>query len=205
MNRGIMKRELLLKAICETAYNVGYAAKMNFATFDIVEKVPGYLGFASLAVGVYALIEPGLSTPHVGAALVIVGIVAVYIALYQNEKQRYDDAGKQLTSQFNLLKKLYLLAKSRSDTDDLTDLIAQHDAIQDETVKMTLSKQILFSDWYAHYKFFWQQQIDWIEEQKKFGFVRDKVPLTAWVSFVTLIIIGLVVLVKNAKFLFCIS
>ncbi|AWN16176.1 hypothetical protein SALB1_1978 [Salinisphaera sp. LB1] len=40
------------------------------------------------------------------------------------------------------------------------------------------SKQILFSDWYAHYKFFWQHQIEWIDEQKQFTFWRDKVPLS---------------------------
>jgi hypothetical protein len=200
-----MKRDFLLKTICETAYNVGYAAKMNFATLDIVEKVPGFLGFISLAVGVYALIEIDLTTPHVGAAMVIVGIIAMYIALYQTEKQRYDDAGKQLTSRFNSLKKLYLTAKSRAETDDLSDLIAQHDAIQAETVNMSPSKQILFSDWYAHYKFFWQQQIDWIEEQKSFGFFRDKVPLTAWFTLVISAIVGVVVFAKKTNFFACLS
>ena len=50
--------------------------------------------------------------------------------------------------------------------------------IQSRYHKRVISKQILFSDWYAHYKFFWQHQIEWIEEQKKFSFWRDKVPLT---------------------------
>ena len=53
-----------------------------------------------------------------------------------------------------------------------------------------LNKQIFMSGWYAHYKFFWQNQIEWVDEQKKFGFWRDKVPL----SFVmTVVAVGLVV------------
>ena len=51
-----------------------------------------------------------------------------------------------------------------------------------------MSKQILFSDWYAHYKFFWQHQIEWVDEQKKFDFFRDKVPLSLYVFIAALIL-----------------
>lgn len=175
-----MNKNLLLKAICDTAYNVGYGAKLNFATFDIAEKLPGFLGFVSIAVGVFALIEPVLAEAHIGAVMVIFGVISVYLAPYQVDKDKYDVAGRQLTAQYYALKKLYFYAKSRSDSDDLSDLIKEHEAIQADTVNQSHSKQVLFSDWYAHYKFFWQQQIDWVDEQKHFGFFRDKVPLTAW-------------------------
>ena len=46
------------------------------------------------------------------------------------------------------------------------------------TTIRALAMQILFSDWYAHYKFFWQYQIDWVDEQKKFKLFRDKLPLS---------------------------
>jgi len=52
------------------------------------------------------------------------------------------------------------------------------DAIQQEFFSAGETKQILFADWYAHYKFFWQHQIEWIDEQKHFRFWRDKVPLS---------------------------
>ena len=54
-----MNREGLLRSIAETGYNVGFGAKKNFATHDVVQKAPGLIGFLSLAVGVFALIyEP---------------------------------------------------------------------------------------------------------------------------------------------------
>lgn len=55
-----------------------------------------------------------------------------------------------------------------------------------------IPKQIFMSDWYAHYKFFWQHQIDWIDEQKHFKFWRDKVPLSL-VFLCALTLIGFVV------------
>ena len=52
----------------------------------------------------------------------------------------------------------------------------------------SIPKQILFSDWFAHYKFFWQHQIGWIDEQLNFKFFRDKVPLTLSMSILVLTI-----------------
>jgi hypothetical protein len=48
-------------------------------------------------------------------------------------------------------------------------------------------KHIMFATWLAHYKFFWEQQIGWIEENRKFSFFRDKFPLTFWVSIVAIL------------------
>ncbi len=55
----------------------------------------------------------------------------------------------------------------------------------------SLSKQIAFSGWYAHYKFFAEQQIDWIDEQRHFTW-RDKVPLSARVAGALLIVLLIV-------------
>ena len=68
---------------------------------------------------------------------------------------------------------------------------------------LIISKQILFSDWYAHYKFFWQVQIDWIDEQKNFNLLRDKIPLTFSLT-VVVTIIALVLWIANILNLFCI-
>jgi hypothetical protein len=47
----------------------------------------------------------------------------------------------------------------------------------------------------THYKFFWQHQIEWIDEQKQFTFWRDKVPLSLSLTLAgvvaALIIVGL--------------
>ena len=39
-----MKKELL-QQIARTAYNVGFGAKKHFATYDMVEKLPGIIEF----------------------------------------------------------------------------------------------------------------------------------------------------------------
>lgn len=61
-------------------------------------------------------------------------------------------------------------------------------AFESQYYGASISKQILFSDWYAHYKFFWQYQIDWVANQKNFSFWRDKVPLTGWLATAAIIV-----------------
>lgn len=183
-----MNKENLLKMIAETAYNVGFGAKRNFATFDLVEKAPGWLSFISLAVGVYALFMPSLASTHVAAAMVLFGIATLYIGFYQQDKQKYEDAGTELTRCFHELRALYYLVQSMPDDSDFTPQLKSHEALCDRNLTVAVSKQIFLSDWYAHFKFFWQQQIEWIDEQKKFKFLRDKVPLSFTVTVLLLTI-----------------
>ena len=42
-----MNKAELLKCIAETGYNVGFGAKKHFATYDLLEKMPGWIGFIS--------------------------------------------------------------------------------------------------------------------------------------------------------------
>ncbi len=191
-----MKKELLLKSIAETAYNVGYGAKLNFATYDIVEKAPGLFGFVSLVVGIYALFIKELTSEHVGAVLVVLGVITLYLNNYSTEKDKYDEMGKSLTARFSDLKTLFRAAQSRPEADDFTDIAATLTKIEQEVIKLTPSKQILFSDWYAHYKFFWQQQTDWISEVRPFTLFRDKLPLTFTVAVVIALIAGAVQAVR---------
>ena len=52
-----MNSELLIK-IAQKGYNVAYGANINFATYDIVKKIPGYVSFLSIIVGVLGLVYP---------------------------------------------------------------------------------------------------------------------------------------------------
>lgn len=177
-----MSKSAILRQIRDTALSTGYGAKLNFATFDITEKVPGLLAFVQLVVGVYALIDQDLTAPKVGAMLVIIGISALYLNCYQSDKPKYEKAGKDMTDRFNSLKALYFEAKSFPDDHDFTDIMVRHNEIRDEANSITISKQVLCSDWYAHYKFFWQQETNWLEEEQKFKLMRDKLPLTFTVT-----------------------
>ena len=182
-----MNKEHLLKLIAESGYNLGYGAKKHFATFDLIEKLPGWLGFFAFAVGIFALFKPDLATPTVSAWMLLFGVSTLYISGYNSEKTNYDNCGKRLTGFYNDLRTMYYEVKSLPETTDFTPFVTKHKAIYEAAFEQTVSKQILFSDWYAHYKFFWQQQVEWIDEQKKFTLFRDKLPLTLTAAVVLVV------------------
>ncbi|WP_298092883.1 SLATT domain-containing protein [uncultured Sphingomonas sp.] len=173
-----MNREGLLRSIAETGYNVGFGAKKNFATHDVVQKAPGLIGFLSLAVGVFALIYEPLNSEWIAATLVVLGIASLYVTHYDHNKVAYCEEGERLTALFYRLRDLYRDVQATGEDDDLAVYRERLDDLQSEVFGSNQSKQILFSDWYAHYKFFWQHQIEWIDEQKQFTFWRDKMPLS---------------------------
>jgi len=186
-----MTKDELLKCIAETGYNVGFGAKKHFGTYDLVEKIPGFISFFSMAFGVYALVFDDLSTKFLSASFIVLGIIGLYISLYDSKKYEYESSGKKLTKIYNDLAKLYRRAKSSSE-DEIESIVSQLSALEDDYYSSCQSKQILFSDWYAHYKFFWQHQIDWVDEQKKFSFLRDKIPLTFSLTLVA-VLVGLAI------------
>jgi SMODS and SLOG-associating 2TM effector domain 6 len=172
-----MDKDSLLKDIAETGYNVGFGGRKHFATYDIVDKTPGLISFLSMAFGTYALVFDGLSTEFLSASFVVLGIIGLYISFYDSRKSDYEKAGTALTRLFNELRQLYRSTKS-ANNDALPEYKQKLNDIEIRYYETCISKQILFSDWYAHYKFFWQVQIDWIDEQKNFKLLRDKIPLT---------------------------
>ncbi len=68
--------------------------------------------------------------------------------------------------------------------------LAEYYKIETEYYAVSISEQILLSDWYAHYKFFAQQQIDWIEKYRPFRFT-DKVPLSLRILVPAIMLAGL--------------
>jgi multisubunit Na+/H+ antiporter MnhC subunit len=197
-----MTKDELLKCIAETGYNVGFGAKKHFGTYDLVEKTPGFISFISMAFGIYALVFDDLSTKFLSASFIVLGIIGLYISLYDSKKGEYESSGKKLTKIYNDLAKLYRRAKSSSE-DEMESIVSQLSVLEDDYYSSCQSKQILFSDWYAHYKFFWQHQIDWVDEQKKFSFLRDKIPLTFSLT-VTAVLVGLAIWCFELVQAFCI-
>ncbi|MBB2915705.1 SLATT domain-containing protein [Cupriavidus alkaliphilus] len=194
-----MNKDGLLKNIAATGYNVGFGAKKHFATYDIVEKMPGLIGFISTAFGVYALAFDALSHKFLSATFVVLGIIALYISFYDARKSSYEQAGVKLTTLYNRLRDLYRQVQSTSES-DLSAYVEKLSELEGAYYAACISKQILFSDWYAHYKFFWQHQIDWVNEQKNFGLLRDKVPLS-FAVFVAVAFVGVVaVLLRNIEY-----
>lgn len=177
----------LLKSIATTGYNVGFGAKKHFATYDIVEKAPGWIGFISSAVGVLALIHDPLSAKLPSAILIILGICTFYINPYKSED--YEIEGRKLLKIYAELRDLYYDVKPGADFDKSQEKLKNLENIFYQT---GISRQILFSDWFAHYKFFEQQQISWIDDELKFTW-KDKFPFSLRV-FSTFSVIALVLL-----------
>ncbi|WP_085693097.1 MULTISPECIES: SLATT domain-containing protein [unclassified Pseudomonas] len=172
-----MNRDALLKSIAELGYNVGIGCKKHWATLDIVDKVPGFIGFVSMAVGVFALVIDELSAKVPSAIMLVFGICALYISYYDHKKGDYEAAAQKLTELLDELRDFYREVQGLA----TPPTSVQIDKLQDlrkTYYKVCLSKQILFSDWYAHYKFFWQHQISWMDEQLRFKLIRDKLPLS---------------------------
>ncbi|HGY9583460.1 SLATT domain-containing protein [Vibrio harveyi] len=190
-----MNKDELLKNIATTGYNVGFGAKKHFATYDIVSKTPGLISFFSMAFGIYALVLDELSTKFLSATFIILGIVSLYIAMYDSQKDKYEETGVKLTQYYNKLRDLYFRVKADSGAD--TSAFEQElSDIESSYYSGNISKQILFSDWYAHYKFFWQHQIEWVDEQKNFSLLRDKLPLSLTLTICAALVGGGIVL-KN--------
>ena len=180
-----MDREGLLKTIAEKGYDIGFGAKKTFATYDIVEKGPGWIGFLSFVVGLFGLIYEALAAKLPSAILLTAGVAALYISFYKSRD--YEDTGIKLTQLFNRLRDLYRTVQAGGDIDTSR---ADLSAIEAEYYAVSVSKQIFLSDWYAHYKFFAQAQTGWIDEQLHFDLWKDKIPLSAKIV-VIVVIVGL--------------
>lgn len=193
-----MNKDDLLKIIAQSGYNIGFGAKKHFATYDIISKVPGGISFVTMAIGIYALVFDALNVKGIAATMSIFGIIALYINFYDDKKNQYEKAGVELTQLFNALKDLYFEVKNLPDDSDLLSYKERHSRLEAKSYELSISKQILASNWYAHYKFFWEHQIQWIDDQLHFKFWRDKLPL----SFIMMVIIPLILL--SGYFLVCI-
>ena len=92
-------------------------------------------------------------------------------------KDDYEKVGKKLTAIYSKLQIIYYKIRE-SNEEGFKDELDNVDKLVEEFYEISMTKQICFSDWYAHYKFFVQMQIDWIDEQKQFKLFADKVPLS---------------------------
>lgn len=197
-----MKKTDLLNNIAEKGYDVGFGAKKHFATYDIIEKTPGIISFFTMGFGIFSLTFTSSPPKLISAVFIILGIMGLYIRIYEFKKSLYEDSGKSLTYLYNDLKELYFEVEN---TDDYTDLSRQQERLKEiekSFYEKCITKQVLFSNWYAHYKFFWEHQVDWINEQLKLSFFRDKVPLSLW-FVVCLISAGFVLFFSDALTVVC--
>lgn len=186
-----MTQEDMLKLIARHGYNVGFGAKKNFATFDLICKASGWISFISLAVGVFALFIPQLATNVVSAILIIFGVATMYIQFYDSDKKSYEAAGIEQTKIFNDLEVIYRNVKS-DPSFDYVKTQESVDLIMNRFYSTVISKQIFGSNWYAHYKFFCEFEQEWVESELNLT-LKDKIPLS--LIFFVLIAVVLTILI----------
>ncbi|EKF8186787.1 SLATT domain-containing protein [Pseudomonas aeruginosa] len=185
-----MEKATLLKMIAERGYDAGYCAKLHFSTFDIVEKVPGWVGLLTTVIGIFALVVPDFESKIISASMVAIGVTTLYINFYNDKKSEYFEAGRKLALIYDKLKKLHAKVKVAS-PEELVAAEAEFDRLSSEIHALCMSKHIFSAGWLAHKKFFWEQQTDWIEEDRTFSFYRDKIPMSVYL-FVLAAFIGLI-------------
>lgn len=183
-----MTKKDLLMTLARHGYNVGFGAKKNFASFDIVTKLPSWIGFLMLSIGVIQLGYPQTATKEMSIVLIIISIAILFVGYYNSNVAEFEKEGVRSTQLFNQLKDLYFVVKSSSKK-DFSQEISKMDCIMSEFYSKSISKQVFLSHWYAHFKFFYEMQVEWIDEELKFKFFKDKFPnsLKTFIGIILLI------------------
>jgi hypothetical protein len=171
-----MTKEMLLKSLATNGYNVGFGAKKNFASYDIIIKLPSWISFLVLAIGIIQLGYPIIGNcKWLSTILILVSVAALYVNVFNSTVENFEKEGIRLTKIFNQLRNLYLQVESETKT-NFTIEVTEMNSIMVDFYSNVISKQVFLSQWFAHFKFFYEMQIDWIDEQLKFKFFKDKVP-----------------------------
>jgi hypothetical protein len=178
-----MTREKLLHTIAKNAYNVGFGAKKNFASHDIVIKLPSWIGFITLAIGILQLGYSNLgNNKELSAALILISVASLYIGFYNSSIEKFQKEGDRLIQIFNKLRDLYYEVESETKS-DFTLEKNKMDNLMSEFYSENVAKQVFLSQWFAHFKFFYETQIDWIDNELHFKFFKDKFPNSLKISF----------------------
>jgi hypothetical protein len=197
-----MTKDELLRKIASDAYNVGFGAKKNYSSHDIIVKLPSWIGFITLAIGILQLCYTCLAeSKELSAGLIIVGIAAIYLSIYNSNVDLYRIEGDRLTRLFNRLTQLYLIVKGKANTDPLDPEVGELSTILNEYYSNNIAKQVFLSQWYAHFKFFGEMQIDWVDEQLHFKFFRDKVPNSLKVFLIVILL--LILFIALNEYIYC--
>lgn len=196
-----MKKEDFLKRTAVAGYNVGFGAKKHFASHDMIVHTSGIINFIAIAIGIFSLIFPILAEKSVSAIIVLLGVIGVYMSQYNDtNKKEYNERGVEFTNLFNGLKDLYFKVKNLSEDEFKNDFKLYQDKLSEfENIfySKSISKQVLLSDWFTHYKFFWQMETSWINEVRPFAFWRDKMPLSLTFILSFLLMIFLMLILSN--------
>lgn len=187
-----MNKNDFLKTLAQKGYDIGFGAKKNFSSYDIINKLPSWVGFTSLAIGIIQIAYENIPfDKELSILLIFVGIAIMYIDVFKDKADDYNNEGIRLTRIFNLTRDLYFLAKS-DNSFNYQNYEVRYQNLLNDFYSNTISKQVFMSQWFAHYKLFYEMQVEWIEEELKLKFFKDKVPNSLKTTFLTIFIIILI-------------
>ncbi len=193
-----MKKETMLKKIAQKGYDVSYAANLNFATYDIVTKIPSVVSFLSIAIGIFGLVFESFRVVGVSVCILLLGIVSLYIERFTSNVDDYCKRGSSDTELLYRLKNLYFKIKDSDDTNsDFTEEEKEYEEIEKVYNNTSSAKQILFANWFAHFKMFIEKDYKWMDEQLHFGWWKDKTPGSLKATIIVLLVIGVVLFIAN--------
>jgi hypothetical protein len=184
-----MTEQTLQKQIAREYYNVIYGAKLNFASLDTCEKLPGIISFMSLSLGILGLTFEVLNNKTLASSLLIAGIIGLMLKPREMSKNQYIDSGKALT---DISKKLEILhGEATEDPGASKEQRVELAKLQAEHGKVGIPAQVFLSSWYAHYKVFSEQNSKWFCEELKLTFWKDKLPLSFRFTVIAAILGGI--------------
>ncbi|WP_182921951.1 SLATT domain-containing protein [Pedobacter planticolens] len=192
-----MTKDDFLRNLATNGFNIGFGAKKNFASYDIINKLPSWVGFISLGVGVIQMAYEHMRfNKELSILMIIVGIAILYADSFKSKLEEYEIEGIRLTKIFNRLRDMYYIVKADSNF-LYNNYENDYQALLNEYYIHTISKQVFMSQWHAHFKFFYEMQIDWVDEQLKFKFFKDKFPNSLKAFFLILAVIFLTIYISN--------
>jgi hypothetical protein len=180
-----MTEQTISKQVAREYYNVIYGAKLNFASLDICNKLPGVISFLSMSIGILGLSFQNFNNKALASALLIAGIISLLLKPRELSKEKYNTCGKSLTA---ISKQLEILhGDTISNQGNATEQRAQLTILQTKHNEVDLPTPVFLSSWYAHYKLFSEQNSKWFCDELTLTFWKDKLPLSLRASVIVAI------------------
>ncbi|WP_202703479.1 SLATT domain-containing protein, partial [Flavobacterium sp. UGB4466] len=100
-----MRKEEFLNTLAQKGYDIGFGAKKNFSSYDIINKLPSWIGFISLAVGIVQIAYENIPlNKELSILLIFAGIAIIYLEAFKSKTSEFETEGIRLTRSFNSIR-----------------------------------------------------------------------------------------------------
>lgn len=181
-----MTEQTIKRQIAREYYNVLYGAKLNFASFDICEKIPTVISVLSLSFGVLGLAFADFNNKVLAALLLIIGIIGIVLKPREAMKDQYFKSGQKLNQLSKQIENLFEEINV-NDEDSVVAGRVKLAEFQKQHSEINLPSPVFLSSWYTHYKVFSEHNSDWMCKELNLTW-KDKVPLSLRLTLIVLLI-----------------